>query len=221
MNKTLAAAVLATLTLGVSACSGGSSGDDSSSGSAGSSASASASSSTSASASSSPSASSAPSQASGSRDAKASKAIADSLLAADKAAGSNSFFDVNQKSASCVGDGMVDKIGTDQLVKYGLLSKDLSAQGSRQFGQVNLSASDATKATDVFFDCTDVENILTKAFNQSGANVPKAVQSCVKKNLSGDKLRGVFVQLFEGNQAQGQQQLQKPLLKCVKQGGVG
>ena len=70
---------------------------------------------------------------------------------------------------------MVEKIGTDQLVKYGLLDKDLTA-GLPQIGQVKLSPSDAKKATDIFFDCTDVENILARRSSQAGANVPKAVQ---------------------------------------------
>ena len=32
---------------------------------------------------------------------------------------------VKQKDADCIGNGLVDKVGTEQLQKYGLLTKDL------------------------------------------------------------------------------------------------
>ena len=52
-------------------------------------------------------------------DATASKSIADSILASQKS-GSGQVFTVSTKDANCIGDGLVEKLGTEKLQKYKL-----------------------------------------------------------------------------------------------------
>ncbi len=58
----------------------------------------------------------------GSDDDAASKAISDSIMDSG-----NETFEVTQEQADCVGDGMVDGIGTDKLVEYGIITEDNEA----------------------------------------------------------------------------------------------
>ena len=90
-------------------------------------------------------------------DAKASKAISDSIMKEQKASGSSDVFQMKQEEADCIGDGFVDKIGTDQLQEYKILTKELKP--NKDVTGVTMSKDDAKAATDVFFDCTDVPAI--------------------------------------------------------------
>ena len=66
----------------------------------------------------------------GGDDAAASQALSDSIMKSQKS-GSNdaasSLLDLKQKEADCIGDGLVDKIGTDQLKEYKLITADNKA----------------------------------------------------------------------------------------------
>ena len=53
----------------------------------------------------------------------------------------SSLLSLKQKEADCIGKGLVDKIGTDQLKKYKLLTKDNKA--SKDVTAVKMSAGDA------------------------------------------------------------------------------
>ena len=70
-------------------------------------------------------------------DAAASKALSDSIMKSQKSGNdaASSLLTLKQKEADCIGDGLVDKIGTDQLQKYKLLTKDNKAKQGRHPGQ--------------------------------------------------------------------------------------
>lgn len=152
---------------------------------------------------------------SGGDDAAASQALSDSIMKSQKA-GSNdasSLLDLKQKEADCIGDGLVDKIGADQLKEYKLITADNKA--NKDVTDVKMSKGDAKSATDVLFDCTDVPGMMNKAMTSSG-QVPKEMQACVTKALSDTALRGMFTEVFAGNQDGAQQKLIQPMMKCAQ-----
>lgn len=148
------------------------------------------------------------------KDAKASASISDSLVKGQQAAGAGQFFSMKRKDADCIGNGLVDKIGTEQLQTYQLLGKELKAKSSG-VTDVKMSAGDAKAATGVLFGCADVENMMKTAIGKSG-NVPAAMKTCVDKTLSEDNLRPMFTKIFQGRQEAAQKELIQPMIKCAK-----
>ena len=106
----------------------------------------------------------------------------------------------------------MDKIGTDQLREYKLLTKDNKA--GKDVTTVKMSAGDAKATTDVLFGCTDVPGMMKKAMNSSG-QVPAQMQDCVNKALSDEALRGMFTHVFQGNEEQAKKDLIQPMMKCA------
>jgi hypothetical protein len=148
-----------------------------------------------------------------SEDDTASKAISDSIMKAQKQGESSAqFFTMKRKDADCIGDGLVDEIGTEKLQEYGLLTEDNKTK--KNVTGVKMSKTDAGSATDVLFECTDVQNMMQKAMNQAG-NVPDEMKACVKKVLNEENLRGMFSKIFSGQQEQAQQELVQPMMECA------
>jgi hypothetical protein len=147
-------------------------------------------------------------------DQAAAQSISDSIMKAQKSSSDSAsqFFSMKRKDADCIGKGLVDKIGTDQLKKYGLLTKDNKTKGD--VTQVKMSAGDAKQATDVLFGCTDVEGMMQTAMDKSGS-VPKAMKACVTKTLNEKNLRGMFTSIFQGQQQAAQKKLVTPMMKCA------
>lgn len=188
MKKTLAAVVLAVVTLSASGCGGN---DD---------------------ATASRSAAATTGSTSGS-DAKASASIADSLMKQQQpAAGSSQFFTLRRRDADCIGKGLVSTIGTHRLQEYGLLTRDLRAKDSVE--NVTMSSKDAASATDTLFGCADVAAMMRTAINRSG-NLPAAMRGCVGRALTEEHLRPMFQQVFQGDSAAAQRRLATPLMKCA------
>jgi hypothetical protein len=145
-------------------------------------------------------------------DTKASKAVSDLIMKPSGSGDATQFLSMKRKDADCIGDGFVDKIGTDKLQKYGLVTKDLKP-GTSVSG-VKMSADDAKSATDVLFGCTDVEAMMQTALDKSGS-IPKKMRSCVDKVLSEDNLRPVVTKTFQGQQDEATKGLTGPITKCV------
>jgi hypothetical protein len=148
-----------------------------------------------------------------SSDQEASKAISDQIMAQQKSdAQTSQFFTMDRKDANCIGDGLVDKIGTDQLRQYGVLTKQNKA--NKDVTGVKMSTKDAKAATDVLFVCTDVESMMQKAMANSG-QVPDTMKACMNKVLTEGNLRTMFQKVFEGSPEEAQQALITPLMKCT------
>jgi hypothetical protein len=148
-------------------------------------------------------------------DAEATKALSDSIMKSQDSSNASQFFDMKRKDADCIGEGMVDKIGTDQLREYGMLTKDNKA--GKDVTAVKMSGDDAKSATDVLFECTDVPGMMQKAVAGSG-QVPKEMQACVNKALNEENLRSMFTKVFSGKEKEAQQELIQPMMKCSGQG---
>jgi predicted small secreted protein len=149
----------------------------------------------------------------GNDDAEASKALSDSIMKSqDTQGGSSQFFSMKRKDANCIGDGLVEEIGTDQLQEYGLLTKENKADKS--VADAKMSAKDSEAATGVLFDCTDVASMMQAAITRSGS-VPAAMKDCVNKTLTEENLRPVFTMIFQGKQAEAQKELTTPMMRCA------
>ena len=153
----------------------------------------------------------------GNDDAEASKAISDSIMKSQKSQqGSSQFFAMKRKDADCIGEGLVDKIGTDQLQKYGLLTEENKTK--KGVGDVKMSKSDSESATGVLFDCTDVEGMMKSAIAKSGS-VPAQMKDCVNQTLTEKNLRPMFSKIFQGKQEEAQKDLTAPMMKCATGSG--
>jgi hypothetical protein len=194
MTRTLTAAVFAVLLMMLTACGGGSDSEGSSDSS---------------------SSSAATADGSSKDDATAATSISDSLMDAQKTGDSGTqLLSMDRKDADCIGTGLVDKVGTDSLQKYGMLTEDMKA--GTNLSSLKMSQADATSTTDVVFTCTDVEAMMRSAMGKSG-NIPKQLQGCVNKVLTEENLRPMFAKIFSGQQAAAQKELTAPLLACAKQ----
>ena len=147
-------------------------------------------------------------------DDVAAQSISNSIMKEQKSgSATGQFLKMEQKDADCIGNGLVDKIGTDQLKKYKMLTSDNKA--SKDVTAVKMSGSDAKKATDVLFGCTDVPGMMNKAMMSSG-QVPAAMQDCVKKTLNETSLRAMFTHVFTGDEAAARKDLVEPMMKCAQ-----
>jgi hypothetical protein len=145
-------------------------------------------------------------------DARASQAISDVAMRQDPQ-GPARFVKLQRKEADCIGKGLVDKVGTEQLQKYGLLNDDLKPT-RKGLTAVKMSPADAKAATDVVFGCTDVTTKAKAAIGKSGI-VPKRLGSCVDRTLTERTLRTLFTKLFEGRQQDATRALMAPLTRCA------
>jgi hypothetical protein len=149
----------------------------------------------------------------GNGDDEAAQNISDFLVKAQKSPDLVSrFFVVQRKEADCIGKGLVDKIGTDQLQDYGLLDKDNKVKGS--VTQLKMASGDAKAATGVLFGCTDVVAMMKKATASSGM-VPKNLRPCVDRTITEDNLRVLFTHIFEGDQDAARKDFVEPMTKCA------
>jgi hypothetical protein len=146
-------------------------------------------------------------------DSKAAKNLSASIMQSQKGSSTSQFLDLKKKDADCIGKGLVDKVGTDDLKKYGVLDKNLKPSKTG-ISDVKMSADDAKSTTGVLFGCADVEKMMQGAINKSG-QIPKTMQSCVNKALSEDHLRPMFTQLFQGRTDAAQKALTGPMTKCA------
>ena len=143
----------------------------------------------------------------GGDDKKAEEAIAKELMSSN-----DSSFKLEQKQADCIGKGMVDKVGVDQMKEYGMLTDDLKADTSPD--SVKMSKDDAEATADVFIDCADIDQLLRDQM-QLGDMDPK-IADCVDKALTDDLLHDFLVAIFQGDEADAASaNLLEPLTKCM------
>lgn len=144
----------------------------------------------------------------GTDDEAASKAIADSIMDSN-----DDTFEVTQEQADCVGEGLVDEIGADQLVEYGIITEDNKAGDGIE--SVKMSEGDAQAAADTMQDCADIKEIFTGAMGE----LPEEAQTCIDEKLTDDVLNEFLVSVFMDDQEAGQQNLMTALTECMTAGG--
>jgi hypothetical protein len=142
----------------------------------------------------------------GGDEQKAKDAISKELMSS-----SSSDFSFEQKDADCIAEGMVDKIGVDQLVEYGILTDSMGAD--KVPSDVKMSDDDAEAAADVFVGCTDVSKVIKEAL---GAGMTPEMSDCLDKALTDDLLHDFMAAAFKGDTgSDAMAGLTEPLTQCM------
>lgn len=103
-------------------------------------------------------------------------------------------------TATCVANGLVDKIGVKQLQTYKLLDDKGNATNA-QLQNTNASKTDATSFADTMFTCVGSDKIIAAVKDSIGgrlATAPAAVKTCVSNLLTADVVRGMLIAEAEG-----------------------
>lgn len=141
-------------------------------------------------------------------DAEAAKAISDSIMKEQEGGGSDVFL-MKREEADCIGDGFVSDIGTEQLQDYGFLTEDLKTADAMT--EVKMSTEDAQAASDILFECADVQAMMTQAMG----DVPAETKACLEEVMTEDALRELFTLMFSGKQDEASQKLIAPMMECT------
>ena len=139
-------------------------------------------------------------------DDKAAKALSASLRQNNDSQG----LQLDKKQSDCVGKKLVEKVGTKDLQKYGILTKDLKAKDN--VTNVKMSTEDAQGAADAVTECIDAVEFVVKSLGTYGG---KKVQDCVREKVKEDDVNTFLAKGFEGKQDQAQEQLGKTLMVCA------
>lgn len=121
-------------------------------------------------------------------------------------------FPVDQEQADCVGEGMVDRIGVEQLQEYGLLNDDLEVDG--EVTDVTMEEADADSAADVLVSCVDAQAMLTDQF-AADDSIGEEEQACINEVLDNEALTDLFSLMFQGREDEAANSLMGPLMECM------
>jgi hypothetical protein len=146
----------------------------------------------------------------GNDEDKAKENIKASILEEEDLAGTK----VTDEQATCLSDGIVDEIGTDQLKEYGLLDDELQVKDD--VAEVKMEETDADAMADVFVDCVDAEKLLEEQFASMTGSLEPEQQECMKDVLDEEKVKEIMSATFQGDTAGMQSSLQDDFMKCVQ-----
>lgn len=143
----------------------------------------------------------------GGDEAKAAESISQSMMES-----SDDSLTVDEKQADCIGKGMVDKIGVDQLKEYGLLNDDLTANES--VGEVTMEAKDADGAAETIVGCVDTQKMMADELAADGT-LTEEQQKCFSDALDDEAMKKMFSLLFQGKEEEATKDLMGPALSCL------
>lgn len=145
-------------------------------------------------------------------DDKAAEALAKSLRENDGAGD----LALTKKESECVADKMVEKVGTEDLQKYGILTEDLETEDDVK--DVKMSKGDAGGAADAMTECVDAVDLLVSSL---GENADQQAGDCLRKALDEDDIHDFFAALFRGDQESASKKLTQPMMGCATAGDGG
>lgn len=140
-------------------------------------------------------------------DAEAAEAISANMMQE-----SDDGFTVDQGQADCVGEGMVEEIGVDQLQEYGMLTDDLQVNDS--LGEVTMEETDADSAAEVVVGCVDAQAMLAEQLSADGT-LTEQQQQCISEALDDDAVTMMFSLIFQGKEDEATSDLMGPLMSCM------
>jgi hypothetical protein len=140
-------------------------------------------------------------------EAQAAEAISASMLE-----DSDDELSVDEEQADCVGEGLVDEIGIDQLQDYGMLTDDLEVNES--VGEVTMEEADADSAAEVIIGCVDAQTMLTEQMGADGS-MTEEQQECMSEALDDEALTEMFSLLFQGKEDEATDLLLGPAMSCL------
>jgi hypothetical protein len=148
--------------------------------------------------------------------------VMDSEAAREAAAGqslSDAFYDtmgddedlpITPTQASCMGVDMVEKIGVDELVEAGLLTKDLEAPKG---DTADLSPEMAEVAAEVTVACVGTKLFADLIIEEAG-DVPGKLERCIRDTVDEPLMREVFAAVFTGRDDAAEETFTSALEGC-------
>lgn len=140
-------------------------------------------------------------------DAQAAEAISASMVES-----ADEDFPVDQEQADCVGEGMVDRVGVDQLREYGLLTEDLEM--ATGVTDVQMEEGDADEAADVLVSCIDAQAMFADQFAMDDT-IGEEEQECLNDVMDDEALTNLFSMMFQGREDEAMNDLIEPLMSCM------
>lgn len=121
-------------------------------------------------------------------------------------------FAADQGQADCVGEGLVDRIGVDQLREYGMLTGDL--QVNESVGEVTMEEADADSAAEVIVSCVDAQEVFAQELGADDT-LTADQQECLREILDDEALTEMFSMMFQGKEDEAMNDLVGPLMGCM------
>lgn len=141
-------------------------------------------------------------------EAKAAEAISANLLQDSEDA-----FTVDQAQADCIGEGLVEGIGVEQLQAYGMLTDDLQVDES--VGEATeMEEADADTAAEAVVGCVDAQAMFAEQLSADGT-LTEEQQQCVSEALDDEAVTAMFSLIFQGQEDEATNDLLGPLMSCM------
>ena len=120
--------------------------------------------------------------------------------------------ELTEEEATCLSDGMVDEIGTDQLQELGLLDEDNNVVEDANPDDLNKEDADALAGTIV--DCVDVQELMAEQMGPMMEQMDEKQQECITEAFDDDTIVALISSSFQGEQPDTSA-LQETVMKCV------
>ena len=123
---------------------------------------------------------------------------------------------ITEEQADCVADGMVERIGVDDLRDYDILTKDLKV--NQGIENVEMGRGDADALADILIECIDIEALFEKQFTAgtTAAALTADQQDCVGKAVTEDVIRKILTSTFQGEKNGAYAALQDQMMECAR-----
>lgn len=122
-------------------------------------------------------------------------------------------FALSADQADCVANGLVAKIWSPNLITYGLIGPDLTAEKAQQTKSV--SFDDASTMAGVFLGCVDFRKMMQDGVHYDALG--RRAQACFDRNASDAAIRRVVEAAIRGD-ASEVTDLRSALMQCVGTG---
>jgi hypothetical protein len=123
--------------------------------------------------------------------------------------------ELTEEEATCLSDGMVDEIGTDQLQELGLLDEDNNVVEDAQPDDLNADDADALAGTIV--DCVDVQELMAEQMGPMMEQMDEEQQECITDAFDDDTIVELISASFQGEEPDTTK-LQETVMECVGPG---
>lgn len=121
---------------------------------------------------------------------------------------------LTDKQAECFANGLVDKVGVDNLKKYKLINDKLEINQSAN--PTNMSADDADATAEVITGCVDMKKLITDQINANAqTKLTDAQTKCITDAVDTDAIKKGLSASFQGKSSNPMSDMQGALMKCV------
>jgi hypothetical protein len=123
--------------------------------------------------------------------------------------------ELTEEEATCLSDGMVDEIGTDQLQEIGLLDEDNNVVEDAQ--PDDLAKEDADALADTIVECVDVQELMAEQMGPMMEQMDEEQQECITDAFDDETIVELISASFQGEEPDTTK-LQETVMECVGPG---